>query len=477
MPKTLKENNLANRLIKDKDSYFQLASRPFTVQRFEIIGIFTHNLLRSPMLALPLDSGADGCWLDKQATDQAYRRLALSMLKPGVWEKQKNHYKLSSQNLLKVSRRARFCKPERDSLLNFFNDWQKSLDDFIYYFISPFFVEEVLFSRLKSVVKDAKQLEIISSPSKVFAYQRFQLDLLAMGRHVDYEALMKKYDFLTEYSLKETLLNRKEINRRRQEIKAQKLSEDILQSRHRVSNNRRQFRTLYKKLPEKSAVLADIIHEYVVIRTERIETYQQALTRLRFFYVQLAKFIAQTYPDFQYLDAVSLTNQELRLFLSNKVSLPVKEIKLRAQRQFALFYNLSSRNPIFLYKRHDIDRLLNVFLKEKRPDSGEIKGLIVSRGKARGRIKIIYRPDQFKSFNKGEILVSNYTSPAFMPIIKQSAAIITDEGGITSHAAIVSRELGVPCVTGTKIATKVLRDGDLVEVDADRGVIKIVGKK
>jgi len=58
--------------------------------------------------------------------------------------------------------------------------------------------------------------------------------------------------------------------------------------------------------------------------------------------------------------------------------------------------------------------------------------------------------------------------------MKEAGAIITDEGGITCHAAIVSRELGIPCIIGTKIATKVLKDGDIVEVDAGKGVVKII---
>ena len=61
--------------------------------------------------------------------------------------------------------------------------------------------------------------------------------------------------------------------------------------------------------------------------------------------------------------------------------------------------------------------------------------------------------------------------------IKKAKAIVTDEGGVTSHAAVVSRELGIPCVIGTKLATKVFKDGDFVEVDAEKGIVKIVGKK
>ena len=72
----------------------------------------------------------------------------------------------------------------------------------------------------------------------------------------------------------------------------------------------------------------------------------------------------------------------------------------------------------------------------------------------------------------GDILVSKATNPNVVPAMKIAGAIITDEGGITCHAAIISRELKIPCVIGTKIATQVLKDGDKVEVDANNGIIK-----
>lgn len=75
---------------------------------------------------------------------------------------------------------------------------------------------------------------------------------------------------------------------------------------------------------------------------------------------------------------------------------------------------------------------------------------------------------------KGDILVAVMTRPDYIVGIKKAAAIVTDEGGITCHAAIVAREIGIPCVIATKIATKVLKDGDLVEVNANHGVVKII---
>lgn len=104
----------------------------------------------------------------------------------------------------------------------------------------------------------------------------------------------------------------------------------------------------------------------------------------------------------------------------------------------------------------------------------EIKGQTAYGGKIRGRVKIILSYSSDLEFKDGDILVTGMTRPEFIPLMKQASAIITDEGGIACHASIVSRELHKPCIVGTKIATQVLHDGDEVEVDADKGVVKII---
>jgi len=108
--------------------------------------------------------------------------------------------------------------------------------------------------------------------------------------------------------------------------------------------------------------------------------------------------------------------------------------------------------------------------------SREIKGTPANQGKVSGRVLVIRNASEVGN-KKDYILVTTMTTPDLMPAIKKSLAIITDEGGLTCHAAIVARELDKPCIVGTKIATKVLRSGDLVEVDADKGLIKIIKKK
>jgi pyruvate,water dikinase len=115
-------------------------------------------------------------------------------------------------------------------------------------------------------------------------------------------------------------------------------------------------------------------------------------------------------------------------------------------------------------------------------DLSEIRGNVASGGIAKGKVVVLSytrssdHAEKIRNMSGGDILVSEMTRPNIIMACQKAGAIITDEGGITCHAAIVARELKKPCIIGTKVATQVLHDGDLVEVDADRGIVKILEK-
>jgi pyruvate,water dikinase len=100
-----------------------------------------------------------------------------------------------------------------------------------------------------------------------------------------------------------------------------------------------------------------------------------------------------------------------------------------------------------------------------------LHGLGVGPGSIAGHVRVLTSPDDARSLQSGEILVAAMTSPDWVPLMRRAAAVVTDAGGMTSHAAIVSRELGIPCVVGTRLATKVLHTGMLITVDARAGTI------
>jgi phosphoenolpyruvate synthase/pyruvate phosphate dikinase len=104
----------------------------------------------------------------------------------------------------------------------------------------------------------------------------------------------------------------------------------------------------------------------------------------------------------------------------------------------------------------------------------EVRGRVACGGKAAGRAKIIRTIKDIYKVNHGDIIVSPMTSPELVPAIRRCVAIVTDFGGITCHAAIVSREFNIPCIVGTENATKLIKDKDLVEVDADSGIVRVL---
>ncbi len=100
--------------------------------------------------------------------------------------------------------------------------------------------------------------------------------------------------------------------------------------------------------------------------------------------------------------------------------------------------------------------------------------MVACGGKAVGRAKIVKNVDQIYKVNHGDVIVSPMTSPELMTGIRRCVAIVTDFGGITCHAAIVAREFNIPCIVGTADATSKISDDDLVEVDANGGVVRVL---
>jgi phosphohistidine swiveling domain-containing protein len=101
-----------------------------------------------------------------------------------------------------------------------------------------------------------------------------------------------------------------------------------------------------------------------------------------------------------------------------------------------------------------------------------VKGSVACKGNIKGIAQIILSPKELSSFKEGNILITNMTTPDFVIALKKASGIITNEGGVTCHAAIISRELNIPCIIGTKNATTVFKNGDLIEMDSDKGIVR-----
>lgn len=222
--------------------------------------------------------------------------------------------------------------------------------------------------------------------------------------------------------------------------------------------------------------VSDFVILYAALMDEAVpKEYQELANKFRekdVFFAEcntaIWKALNNIYSDLGYL-AVYITKEELGKNID-------KNELVKRDTGFALipgifvgpisFAELVQKFPEYLFK-----------VEKGEHDSNGLKGQIAYKGKVRGIVRIVKRKDQVEQTQEGEIIVSPMTTPDMVPAMKKAAAFVTDEGGITCHAAIIAREMKKPCVIGTKVATQILNDGDEIEVDADIGVIKIISQK
>ncbi len=201
--------------------------------------------------------------------------------------------------------------------------------------------------------------------------------------------------------------------------------------------------------------------EYFSIFAERVLPFLNAV----------AKKLGIKYSEF-----ISLSVPEISDALKGHIS--TNELKARAKRREGvnrwIAWEKIPGSLTFVEEPSDVEYLKEKMIPVADKNAKEIKGQVGNPGKYVGPVKIVMNTDDFPKMKAGDVLVSTMTTPDFVVLMQKAGAIVTDIGGLLCHAAIVSREINTPCVIGTKFATQVLRDGDMVEVDAEKGIIRIL---
>ena len=241
-------------------------------------------------------------------------------------------------------------------------------------------------------------------------------------------------------------------------IKKDKMSNDFLQTYKEEKRKIGDKISYAKKIVGKNNI--HFIHwlQFIIFyRTHRTDV----LNRTLFQAIPMLERYA-TSKNIKYQELIHCTKEEI---LSD---LPSKEIIHERMKGFAM---LSEEGKLRCVQGKEFLEIKNYFKDEKK-EVTEFRGSVAYQGKVIGTVKVIHGLKDFSKVNQGDILVTSMTTPDMVMVVGKASAFITDEGGITCHAAIIAREMRKPCIIGTKIATKVLKDGDLVEVDATIGIVK-----
>jgi pyruvate,water dikinase len=178
---------------------------------------------------------------------------------------------------------------------------------------------------------------------------------------------------------------------------------------------------------------------------------------------------------------VALSAREaIRRVLSDAEAIKLAELGLEVEQHYGRAQDLEwaiNDGRIYLVQSRPITTRREPALEPSRLGPAPVRGrLLVGLGAAPGRataaVRILPSPDHAARFRDGEVLVSTVTSPDWMPVLRRAAGLVTDGGGVTCHAAILSRELGIPSVVGARTATRLLHDGQPVTVDGLSGLVE-----
>jgi phosphohistidine swiveling domain-containing protein len=339
--------------------------------------------------------------------------------------------------------------------------------------------EQLLRKELKKNITDSKEFSYavakLSAPEDYSFYQEEELDLLEIKKHENEKEKMlaehqKKFFWLlnsyhhtkilpVEHFRKElSKISLKEAEDKLKSIKEMKTNilkeKSELIEKHNLSND-------IEKIAHRLAFSIwwqDHRKKYIFMVNHYIDLFLHEISKRQGL-------------DFDELHYYSI--EEISELLKSNTPLPKKEMENRKLYSMRNYYEEGNKDLTFSGK--EVETMVAPYIKTEVDENlKEFKGITVciGNGIVKGKVKIVTSAKEINKVNDGDILVTPMTAPDYVVGMKKAIAVITDEGGMTCHAAIVSRELQIPCIVGTKIATKVLKDNDLVEIDAEKGIVK-----
>ena len=341
-------------------------------------------------------------------------------------------------------------------------------------------LEEKVRAKLLKVEKDERKVDqlllLFSEPEQLNDAMKERVDLLTIAlqkRKITEEQVQtkllfhwKKYRHIPLFDPSNEPFTIHHFQQELEKIKSPEL--ELKTIKESLRSRKMKFKQELKSFSAQSYLykLIIMLKEVVFVRDYRDGLRQKLNLTLKNLYEEIAKRANVTTTDIAFL-----TNQEIIGFLQNKITTEKlqKDIS-RRQQQFLL---IQRGENITIYSGQDVPAIAARELQKAQPkEVNEIKGIIGSPGVAKGKAIIIHNNSELQQIKPGSVLVAHMTRQDYVPFMRKCVAFVTDEGGVTCHTAIIARELKIPCIVGTNRATEVFKTGDMVEVDANKGIVR-----
>ena len=462
------------------DRLLLLTARSSSIQRETIFGShFLKNKFYSMdfLLTMPV-SGTDVEWyLDKVTLEKFFDKQTEEFISPNFLEEYIKRDKEGYGSLISVYKKINddFSKKEiviSDVVIQDVNEYfnYSIRDDTYFYFgLCVWTFDQGAIPKLKETLqgffknKFDNVWHIVTSQTELSNEQIFRTELAELNKKQggkvnkeDLEKIQEKYRYLGMYCPEDYGYSYEDILTFYHDLDVEK----ILQIKEDINKNKEQFEDLLKKYKKDKRIceIMSLINYNVYFRTLRMEKILKGFALLTPMYDYLMNKL-----NFSRKEVGNLTKEDLLGFLGENITPP------RRKNHPGMFYTVDKVRELTLEEKQLFEKRFRQSVSAE-----QFQGNVAYRGLVRGKVKIVTSRAELVKVEEGDILVSQFTRPEYLPAMKKASAFITNDGGVTSHAAIIARELKKPCIIGTKIATKVLKDGDFVEVDADNGVVRII---
>jgi phosphoenolpyruvate synthase/pyruvate phosphate dikinase len=300
---------------------------------------------------------------------------------------------------------------------------------------------------------------LVLSSDYLTNYEQFQKDLFSnLNKKFKYKKIAEKY-FWVVHDYIGDIVDEKYI---------EKKVEEINNAKREFKNELKAAGERIKKIKEIKSQLPDDLKEKVEFISKILYLYndrkKQVINKVNIFIRRLFEYKYDNISVSKIRKLYQLTKEEIIAMLKDEKRYDIEQ---RSKKWGYFILNEKvTKAPEEYFKLIEVSKNIK-----------ELKGIPASSGKATGRVDIILNISHIYKFKRGDILVAPFTNVNYLPIMGKAKAILTESGGLTSHAAIISRELKKPCIVGIKNLISALKDGDEVEIDANKGIVKILNKK
>lgn len=387
----------------------------------------------------------------------------------------------TSKNINKVKE---FRKLDGRKLLALYEKYQKSVLMIMPFMTTPMVIDNLLKKKIfkllgkEAGLKDRKEKEILLSklivPKKKSFFVQETESLLNMALKLqknksvnieqDIQKHLEKFTWTSCHVYLGKFQTKKDIEKKIKKLLKEDPREKLAQTKKvrgkTLKNYQKAFIQIRKS--KKLLELVDLAREFLYLQTYKMDV----LFIAHYFVYPLLEEIGKRL-NLKVDELVYLTGEEIIDMLKGEKK--IKKIETRDRmKSYAL---IKTNNKFTVLAGEKVKRVIRKTIYKEV----EVRGTIANKGRATGKAKLVYDVKDIHKVNKGDIIVSPMTEPKLVPAIVMAAGIITDFGGLLCHAAIISREFGMPCVVGTKKATKIFRDDDLIELNAYEGIARKLG--